>query len=95
VITFLNEQVKTLQGQVEADFGRHPDAEIYLSQPGLGPVLGARILGEFGDDPDRYASGKARKNCAADPLGSSPYQLGALQPAARARTRPSSWRGHC
>ena len=36
VITTLNEQVKTLQGQVEAHFGRHPDAEIYLSQPGLG-----------------------------------------------------------
>jgi transposase len=65
VITTLNEQVKVLQGQVEADFGRHPDAEIYLSQPGLGPILGARVLGEFGDDPDRYASGKARKNYAA------------------------------
>jgi transposase len=65
VITTLNEQVKTLQGQVEADFGRHPDAEIYLSQPGLGPILGARVLGEFGDDPGRYASGKARKNYAA------------------------------
>ncbi len=55
VITVLNEQVKTLQGQVEADFGRHPDAEIYLSQPGLGPVPGARVPGESGDDPDRYA----------------------------------------
>jgi hypothetical protein len=65
VITVLNEQVKTLQGQVEADFGRHPDAEIYLSQPGLGHILGARVLGEFGDDPHRYASGKARKNYAA------------------------------
>ena len=65
VITTLNEQVKALQGQVEADFGRHPDAEIYLSQPGLGSVLGARVLGEFGDDPHRYASGKARKNYAA------------------------------
>ena len=65
VITVLNEQVKTLQGQVEADFGCHPDAKIYLSQPGLGPVLGARVLGEFGDDPGRYASGKARKNYAA------------------------------
>ena len=65
VITTLNEQVKTLQGQVEADFGRHPDAEIYLSQPGLGPILGARVLGESGDDPHRYASGKARKNYAA------------------------------
>ena len=65
VITVLDEQVKTLQGQVEAHFGRHPDAEIYLSQPGLGLILGARVLGEFGDDPDRYASGKARKNYAA------------------------------
>jgi transposase len=65
VITALNEQVKILQGQVEEHFGQHPDAEIYLSQPGLGPVLGARVLGEFGDDPHRYADGKARKNYAA------------------------------
>jgi transposase len=68
VITVLNEQVKALESQVEADFGRHPDAEIYRSQPGLGSILGARVLGEFGDDPDRYVSGKARKNYA----GTSP-----------------------
>jgi transposase len=65
VITTLNEQVKALQGQVEADFGRHPDAEVYRSQPGLGAILGARVLGEFGDDPHRYADGKARRNYAA------------------------------
>ncbi len=65
VITTLNEQVKVLEEQVRAHFGRHPDAEIYLSQPGIGPVPGARVLGEFGDDPGRYASGKARKNYAA------------------------------
>ncbi len=65
MITTLNEQVKILQGQVGEHFGRHPDAEIYLSQPGLGAVLGARVLGEFGDDPHRYADGKARKNYAA------------------------------
>jgi transposase len=65
VITALNEQVKILQGQVEAHFGQHPDAEIYLSQPGMGAILGARVLGEFGDDPHRYADGKARRNYAA------------------------------
>ncbi len=65
VITTLNEQVKALQGQVEENFGRHPDAEIYRSQPGMGAVLGARVLGEFGDDPHRYADGKARRNYAA------------------------------
>ncbi|MGW5648399.1 IS110 family transposase, partial [Saccharopolyspora sp. NPDC003752] len=68
VLTTLNTQVKTLQGQVEAHFGQHPAAEIITSQPGLGPVLGARVLAEFGDDPDRYASAKARKNYA----GTSP-----------------------
>ena len=65
VITVLNEQVKALQGQVEAHFGQHPDAEIYRSQPGIGAVLGARVLGEFGDDPHRYADAKSRKNYAA------------------------------
>jgi Transposase/Transposase IS116/IS110/IS902 family len=65
VITVLNEQVKVLQGQVEEYFGRHPVAEIYLSQPGIGKVLGARVLGEFGDDPARYRDGKARRNYAA------------------------------
>ena len=49
---------------MEAGFGRHPDAEIYLSQPGLGPILGARVLAEFGDDPHRYADARARKNYA-------------------------------
>src|SRR4051812_11647720 len=68
VLVTLNEQIKALQGQVEAHFGQHPDAEIILSQPGLGLILGARVLAEFGDDPDRYASAKARKNYA----GTSP-----------------------
>ena len=33
-----------------------------MSQPGLGPILGARVPGEFGDGPHRYASAKARRN---------------------------------
>jgi transposase len=62
VITTLNEQVKILEEQVRDHFGRHPDAEIYRSQPGLGAILGARVLGEFGDGPGRYADAKSRKN---------------------------------
>jgi transposase len=65
VIAVLNDQVKTLQGQVEEHFGQHPDAEIIMSQPGLGPILGARVLAEFGDDPRRYADARARRNYAA------------------------------
>jgi transposase len=68
VLVTLAEQIKSLQSEVEACFGRHPDAEIVVSQPGLGPILGARVLAEFGDDPHRYTSAKARKNYA----GTSP-----------------------
>ncbi len=57
-----------MEEQVEAHFGQHPDAEIYLSQPGLGVVLGARVLAEFGDDKTRYADARARRNYA----GTSP-----------------------
>ncbi|GLX01226.1 IS110 family transposase [Microtetraspora sp. NBRC 16547] len=68
VITTLNAEISTLESEVEAHFGRHPDAEIILSQPGIGVVLGARVLAEFGDAPGRYTSAKARKNYA----GTSP-----------------------
>jgi transposase len=64
ILTVLNTQVATMEDQVEAHFGQHPDAEIYLSQPGLGAILGARVLAEFGDDKTRYADAKARKNYA-------------------------------
>ena len=68
VITEMAKQVTNLEAEVERCFGQHPDAEIVASQPGLGAVLGARVLGEFGDDPTRYADAKARRNYA----GTSP-----------------------
>ncbi len=68
LIAALSTQISEL-GQVVADhFGRHPDAEIYTSQPGLGDILGARVIGEFGDQPHRYRDAKARRNYA----GTSP-----------------------
>jgi transposase len=68
LIAQLTTQIAELQAVVAEGFGRHPDAEIVTSQPGLGPILGARVLAEFGDDPIRYADAKARKNYA----GTSP-----------------------
>jgi transposase len=68
ILSTLNLQITALEEQVEAHFGEHPDAKVYLSQPGLGVVLGARVLAEFGDDKQRYADAKARKNYA----GTSP-----------------------
>ena len=68
LIEAFNTQIAAMDKQVSACFGQARDAEIYLSQPGLGQILAARAFGEFGDDPDRYASAKARKNYA----GTSP-----------------------
>lgn len=64
VIETLNMQIEQLGQVVSAHFGRHRDAEIYASQPGLGSILGARVLGEFGDDPQRFVDAKARKRYA-------------------------------
>ena len=49
VITALNEQVKIMEAKVSELFRRHPDAAVYLSQPGIGDITGARILGEYGE----------------------------------------------
>jgi hypothetical protein len=68
IVATLNTQIEQMAAVVEAHFGQHPDAETYISQPGLGVVLAARVLGEFGDDPHRYTDAKARKNYA----GTSP-----------------------
>ena len=62
VLTAMVQQIEVLAGQVEQGFGQHPDAEIYRSQPGLGVILGGRVLAEFGDDPGRYADARSRKN---------------------------------
>jgi transposase len=64
VIVTLSEQITRLEADLEAAFERHPDAEILRSLPGLGAILGARVLAEFGDAPDRYADAKARRNYA-------------------------------
>jgi transposase len=61
IIDALNTQIDQLGAVVSAHFGRHPDAAIHASQPGLGTILAARVLGEFGDDPHRYIDAKARK----------------------------------
>jgi transposase len=64
LIAALNIEIGQLGEVVDEHFGRHPDAEIYASQPGLGVILGARVLWQFGDDPRRYARCQSPKNHA-------------------------------
>jgi Transposase/Transposase IS116/IS110/IS902 family len=68
VATELTTQIAQLETELSEHFEVHPDAKIIRSQPGLGTILGARVLAEFGDDPNRYANAKCRKNYA----GTSP-----------------------
>src|SRR5438128_1523472 len=55
---------RSWRGHTRSSSGSHPDAEIIVSLPGLGTVLGARVLAEFGDDRTRYDDAKARKSYA-------------------------------
>ncbi|CAN5828716.1 IS110 family transposase [soil metagenome] len=68
VIAEMSAQTARLAADLEAGFEQHPDAEVVRSLPGLGTILGGRVLGEFGDEPNRYATAKCRKNYA----GTSP-----------------------
>jgi len=61
-------QIDRLEYELTDRFDQHPDATIIRSLPGLGTILGARALGEFGDDPNRFCDAKSRKNYA----GTSP-----------------------
>ncbi len=68
LLVAFNTQITDLEAHLEPSFELHPDADIYLSLPGLSDVLGARVLGELGDDPERFADAKSRRNYA----GTSP-----------------------
>lgn len=52
-------------------FTQHPDAEILTSFPGIGPLTGARVLGEIGDDRTRFDSARGLKAYA----GSAPITI--------------------
>jgi len=68
VIDAMTTQIGVLEARLADRFDRHPDAAIVRSLPGLGTILGARVLSEFGDDPNRYLDARARRNYA----GTSP-----------------------
>ena len=65
VIAEMNRQVANLEAELRRSFEKHPDVEIVRSLPGLGVVVGARVLGEFGDDPTRYVDARAKRTTPA------------------------------
>ena len=72
IIAETNRQITELEATLHTRFSQHPDAAVYLSQPRLGKVLGARTLGECSRfDPNRYTSAKSPRNYA----GTSPITI--------------------
>jgi hypothetical protein len=79
------------------------DAESILSQPGMGPLLGARVLGESASrrplrrrqgaqELRRYAPAATTTTlaCASSPTGSSAFLHGCLRPAPSTTNRRHS-----
>ncbi len=61
--TMLN-AVEDLNVAMSKQFDAHPLAAVLTSAPGLGPVLAARVLGEIGDDRNRFATAAGLRSFA-------------------------------
>ena len=98
VIDTLQTQIGLLETQLGEHFEAHPDAKIIRSLPGLGMILGARVLAEFGDDrtattmrsvartmPARHPSPKHPANTASC-SPATPATSGSLMPATSGRS---------
>ena len=60
-LTTAADNADCLQTAMTQRFEQHPDSELITSLPGLGSVLGARVLGELGDDRVRFADARSVK----------------------------------
>jgi transposase len=63
-ITAMSDAIAALKAELAILFEQHAQAPILTSFPGLGPVLGARLLGELGDDPHRFTDARGVRSFA-------------------------------
>ena len=54
VLQLLNEQLAEFDDAITAAVAEHPDAHIFASFPGVGPVLTGVLLAEIGEDRNRF-----------------------------------------
>ena len=95
LIATFNAQIAELEAALSEHFEQHPDAKVVLSLPGLGTVLGARVLGEFGDDRTRFSgsqvSQELRRHVTCDQsLGPLPRSSWPASPATAASATPAT-----
>ncbi len=48
------EQIEAYEAEIQRVLKTHPDSELYLSLPGASHTLAARMVGELGDNRERY-----------------------------------------
>lgn len=53
-LVVLGEQIAAYGAEIERVLRSHPDGELYRSLPGAGDLLAARMVGELGDNRERY-----------------------------------------
>ncbi len=53
-LELLNRQLKAFDARIAEVFCRHPDADIFASFPGAGPVVSSSLLAEIGEDRLRF-----------------------------------------
>ncbi|MBI2973834.1 MAG: transposase, partial [Armatimonadetes bacterium] len=58
-LTVLGQEVGAYEAEIERVLETHPDGELYLSLPGAGALLAARMVGELGDHRERYPDAAA------------------------------------
>jgi hypothetical protein len=64
IITAMSDAIDALEAELASLFDEHSLAAVITSLPGLGPILGARVLGELGDDPHRFVDPQALRSFA-------------------------------
>jgi transposase len=64
IITAMSDAIDALEAELASLFDEHSLAAVITSLPGLGPILGARVLGELGDDPHRFVDAQALRSFA-------------------------------
>ena len=76
VIASLSEQLAGLEAALTSAFTRPPRCRHRAQPTRAGVVLAARVLAEFGDDPQRHVSAKARKAYAGTARSPGPRGCG-------------------
>jgi transposase len=91
ILQVLQEQIKTMQERVEAHFRQHPDAEIYLSQPGMGVITGAGCSQSSATPPAGTPTPRPGRTTPAPPRSpASPARPKASTPATSTTTGRTS-----